>query len=256
MQARELFDLSGRIALVTGGSRGLGLQIATALGEMGARVAITARKPDELKEAAARLARLGIEAQTIAADLADLSAIPGLVEQVTGRLGDVDILVNNAGTTWGAPAESHPADAWRKVMTLNVDAMFFLSQEVARRSLIPRRRGKVINMASIAGLSGGLGLTTVAYNTSKAAIIHCTRSLAAEWGKYNINVNALCPGFFPSKMSRGVLERIEPAILARTPLQRLGGEDDLKGAVVFLASEASRHVTGQYVAVDGGASIA
>ena len=119
-----------------------------------------------------------------------------------------------------------------------------------------RRRGKIINMASIAGLSGGLGLTTVAYNTSKAAIIHCTRTLAAEWGKHNINVNALCPGFFPSKMSRGVLERIEPAILARTPLQRLGGEDDLKGAVVFLASEASRHVTGQYVAVDGGASIA
>ncbi|MGH8314898.1 MAG: SDR family oxidoreductase [Steroidobacterales bacterium] len=256
MQARELFDLSGRIALVTGGSRGLGLQIATALGEMGARVAITARKPDALQEAAAHLARLGIEAQTIAADLADLSAIPGLVEQVTGRLGDIDVLVNNAGTTWGAPAESHPADAWRKVMTLNVDAMFFLSQEVARRSLIPRRRGKVINMASIAGLSGGLGMTTVAYNTSKAAIIHCTRTLAAEWGKYNINVNALCPGFFPSKMSRGVLERIEPAILARTPLQRLGGEDDLKGAVVFLASEASRHVTGQYVAVDGGASIA
>ena len=256
MQTRELFDLSGRIALVTGGSRGLGLAIATALGEMGARVAITARKPDELNEAAAHLARLGIEAQTIAADLADLPAIPGLVDQVIGRLGDIDILVNNAGTTWGAPAESHPADAWRKVMTLNVDAMFFLSQEVARRSLIPRRRGKIINMASIAGLSGGLGLTTVAYNTSKAAIIHCTRTLAAEWGKYNINVNALCPGFFPSKMSRGVLERIEPAILARTPLQRLGGEDDLKGAVVFLASEASRHVTGQYVAVDGGASIA
>jgi len=256
MQTRELFDLSGRIALVTGGSRGLGLAIATALGEMGARVAITARKPDELNEAAGHLARLGIEAQTIATDLADLPAIPGLVDQVIGRLGDIDILVNNAGTTWGAPAESHPADAWRKVMTLNVDATFFLSQEVARRSMIPRRRGKIINMASIAGLSGGLGLTTVAYNTSKAAIIHCTRTLAAEWGKHNINVNALCPGFFPSKMSRGVLERIEPAILARTPLQRLGGEDDLKGAVVFLASEASRHVTGQYVAVDGGASIA
>ena len=256
MLVRELFDLSGRIALVTGGSRGLGLGIATALGEMGARVAIAARKADELQEAGAHLAQLGIEAQAIVADLADLAAIPKLVEQVAERLGDIDILVNNAGTTWGAPAETHPADAWHKVMTLNVDATFFLSQEVARRSMIPRRRGKIINMASIAGLSGGLGLSTVAYNTSKAAIIQCTRTLAAEWGKYNINVNALCPGFFPSKMSRGVLERIEPVILARTPLQRLGGEDDLKGAVAFLASEASRHVTGQYVAVDGGASIA
>jgi gluconate 5-dehydrogenase len=147
---------------------------------MGARVAIAARRPEELTEAAAHLAQLGIEAQTIVTDLADFAGIPKLVDEVIGRLGEIDILVNNAGTTWGAPAESHPAEAWLKVINLNVNATFFLSQEVARRSMIPRRRGKIVNMASIAGLSGGLGLSTVAYNTSKAAIIHCTRSPSAR----------------------------------------------------------------------------
>ena len=256
MHVRTLFDLDGKTALVTGGSRGLGLQIAEALGEMGAKVAITARKADELAAAAARLAKSGIESLSIATDLAQLTGIPNLVGQVVEEFGDIDILVNNAGTTWGAPAETHPADAWFKVMNLNVNVTFFLSQEVARRCMIPRNSGKIINMASVAGLSGGsVDMSSVAYNTSKAAVLNCTRSLAAEWGKYNINVNALCPGFFRSKMSRGVLEKIEPIIIARTPLHRLGGDDDLKGVAVFLASEASRHVTGQYIAVDGGACI-
>jgi gluconate 5-dehydrogenase len=256
MHVRKLFDLDGKAALITGGSRGLGLQIAEALGEMGAKIAITARKKDELAEAAARLAKGGIKAVTLATDLAKLDGIPNLVEQAVKELGEIDILVNNAGTSWGAPAETHPADAWFKVMNLNVNAMFFLSQEVARRCMIPRKSGKIINMGSIAGLSGGgVHMTTVAYSTSKAAVINCTRSLAAEWGKYNINVNALCPGFFPSKMSNGVLERIGTAVVASTPLHRLGGEDDLKGVAVFLASEASRHITGQYIAVDGGVSI-
>jgi NAD(P)-dependent dehydrogenase (short-subunit alcohol dehydrogenase family) len=256
MHVRDLFDLSGKIALVTGGSRGLGLQIAEALGEMGARLAITARKSDELAEAAARLKRGGIEALTVTCDLAQLTGIPKLVDQVVSGLGNIDILVNNAGASWGAPAESHPADAWLKVMNLNVNATFFLSQEVARRCMIPRKAGRIINMASVAGLSGGSpDMTTVAYSTSKAAVINCTRSLAAEWGKYNINVNAICPGFFPTKMSRGALEKIEASVIARTPLHRLGGDEDLKGVAVFLASAASRHVTGQYIAVDGGACI-
>jgi len=257
MHVRELFDLSGRIALVTGGSRGLGLQMAEALGEMGARIAITARRSDELAEAAARLKSGNIGVQTFVADLAQLAEIPGLVDRVTGALGPIDILVNNAGTTWGAPAEDHPLEAWHKVMNLNVNANFVLSQAVARRSMIERRSGKIINISSVAGLSGGgAGITTVAYNTSKAALINLTRSLAAEWGRYNINVNAICPGFFPSRMSRGVLEKIEASVIAQTPLHRLGGEDDLKGVVVFLASEASRHITGQFIAVDGGAWIA
>jgi NAD(P)-dependent dehydrogenase (short-subunit alcohol dehydrogenase family) len=255
MGVKQLFDLSGKVALVTGGSRGLGLQMAQALGEMGARVAITARKQAELDEAAAALGSQGVTVASFACDLGKLDGIPALVEQVVAKLGDVDVLVNNAGTTWGAPAEEYPADAWRKVMNLNVDAMFFLSQAVARRCMIPRRGGKIVNVSSIAGLAGNPpGMQTVAYNTSKAAALNLTRTLAVEWGPHQINVNAICPGFFPSKMSRGLLERIEGAVLARTPLGRIGGDEDLKGAVVFFASEASRHVTGQWLAVDGGAS--
>jgi len=256
MNVKDLFDLSGKAALITGGSRGLGLQVAEALGEAGAKVAITARKQGELDEAAARLSKQGIETLTIAGDLSKYDTIPGMVETVLGHYGGVDILVNNAGATWGAPAEEHPPEAWHKVMNLNVNAMFFLSQEVGRRSMIPRRRGKIINMSSVAGLRAhGSGMTTIAYTTSKAAVLHMTRALAAEWGKYDINVNAICPGFFPSKMSRGLLEVIGDAVIAQTPLGRLGGDEDLKGIALFFASEASRHVTGQYVAVDGGASL-
>jgi NAD(P)-dependent dehydrogenase (short-subunit alcohol dehydrogenase family) len=257
MSVKKLFDLSGQVALVTGGSRGLGLQIAEALGEMGARVAITARKAPELEEAAAHLKKLGVEVLTIAGDLSRLEGLPGVVDAVLARYGTIDILVNNAGTTWGAPAESYPVEAWNKVMHLNLDALFFLTQEVARRCFIPKRAGRVVNIASVAGLSGNPPeMTTVAYNTSKGAVINLTRTLAAEWGQHGINVNAICPGFFPSRMSKAILDQIEKSVVARTPLRRIGGDEDLKGAAVFLASAASRHVTGQYLAVDGGASIA
>ena len=256
MSVKDLFDLSGKTALITGGSRGLGLQIAEALGEVGAKVAITARKQGELDEAAAKLSKQGIETLTIAGDLSKFDSIPAMVDQAVQRYGTIDILVNNAGATWGAPAEEHPAEAWHKVMNLNLNAMFFLSQEVGRRCMIPRKQGKIINMSSVAGLRAqGSGMTTIAYTTSKAAVLHLTRALAAEWGKYQINVNALCPGFFPSKMSRGLLEVIGEDVIAHTPLGRLGGDDDLKGIAVYFASEASRHVTGQYIAVDGGASL-
>ena len=256
MSVKELFDLSGRTALITGGSRGLGLQIAEAYGELGAKVAITARKQGELDEAAARLSKQGVEVLTIAGDLSKYDTIPAMVDQALKRFGTIDILVNNAGATWGAPAEEYPPEAWHKVMNLNVNAMFFLTQEVGRRCMIPKKKGKVINMSSVAGLRAhGSGMTTIAYNTSKAAVLQLTRALAAEWGKYGININAICPGFFPSKMSRGLLEVIGEDVIAHTPLGRLGGEEDLKGLAVFFASEASRHVTGQYIAVDGGASL-
>ena len=256
MSVKDLFHLNGTVALITGGSRGLGLQMAEALGEMGCRVAITARKADELAEATAHLQGRGIEVLTVVNNLHHFEGIPGLVEEVLGLHGCIDILVNNAGATWGAPAEDYPDEAWHKVMNLNVSAPFFLAREVGKRSMIPRRAGKIINIASVAGLRGSPpGMNTIAYNTSKAAAINFTRALAAEWGKYNINVNAICPGFFPSKMSAGLLGKLEDTIIKRTPLQRLGGEEDLKGPVVFLASEASRHITGQYVAVDGGAII-
>lgn len=256
MQVRELFELGGQVALVTGGSRGLGLQMAEALGEMGCRVVITARKADELKEAQQHLRSRGIEAMTIVSDLQRAEAAKPLVDESLAAYGQIDILVNNAGATWGAPAEDYPDEAWHKVMNLNVNAPFFLAREVGKRSMIPSQRGKIINIASIAGLKGALGpMQTIAYNTSKAAAINFTRALAAEWGKYGINVNAICPGFFPSKMSAGLLDKVGQEVIERTPLQRLGDESDLKGAVVFLASAASRHITGQYLAVDGGASV-
>lgn len=256
MQVRELFELGGQVALVTGGSRGLGLQMAEALGEMGCRVVITARKADELKEAQQHLRSRGIEAMTIVSDLQRAEAVKPLVDESLAAYGQIDILVNNAGATWGAPAEDYPDEAWHKVMNLNVNAPFFLAREVGKRSMIPAQRGKIINIASIAGLKGALGpMQTIAYNTSKAAAINFTRALAAEWGKYGINVNAICPGFFPSKMSAGLLDKVGQEVIERTPLQRLGDESDLKGAVVFLASAASRHITGQYLAVDGGASV-
>ncbi|MFA6310936.1 MAG: SDR family oxidoreductase [Sterolibacterium sp.] len=256
MSVKKLFDISGKVALITGGSRGLGLQMAEALGEMGCKVAITARKQAELDEAESYLKKLGVEVLTIAGDLSKFDSIPAMVDAVLAKFGTIDILVNNAGATWGAPAEDHPTDAWNKVMNLNINAMFQLSREIGKRVMIPKKSGKIINIASVAGLSGGPpDMTTLAYNTSKGAAVNFTRALASEWGKYNINVNAICPGFFPSKMSQGLLATIEKSVIATTPLHRLGGDEDLKGAVVFLASEASRHITGQYVAVDGGACI-
>ena len=258
MHARQLFELTGRVALVTGGSRGIGAQMAEALGEMGARVAITARHPDELDQARARLDALGIECLTVAADLGAPASSAPVVDAVLARWKQVDILVNNAGCNWAAPAEVYPDEAWRKVMALNVDAAFALAREVGARSMIPRRTGRIVNIASIAGLLGNppsWQMQTLAYNTSKGALIAMTRALAAEWGSHDINVNAICPGFFPSKMTRATLDRIGEEILALTPLGRLGGDDDLKGAVVFLASDASRHVTGQVLVVDGGTSV-
>ncbi len=255
MSVRQLLDLTGQVAVVTGGSRGIGMQMAEALGEMGARVAITARRQDELDDARARLEATGIECLTVAGDLADPGVAPEIVDSVLARWNRIDVLVNNAGCNWAAPAEDYPDEAWRKVMSLNIDAQFFLAREVGRRAMIPRRRGKIVNIASISGLFGNppeWGMQTMAYNTSKGALVSMTRALAAEWGRYGINVNAICPGFFPSKMTKVTLDRIETMVLAMTPLARLGGDEDLKGSVVFLASDASRHITGQIIAVDGG----
>jgi NAD(P)-dependent dehydrogenase (short-subunit alcohol dehydrogenase family) len=255
MSIKELFQLDGRVALVTGGSRGLGLQMAEALGEMGCKVMISARKADELAQAEAQLRAKGIEVKAVVSDLQKLDRIPSLVDEVLSAHGRVDILVNNAGATWGAPAEDYPDEAWHKVMNLNVTAPFFLTREIGRSSMIPRKSGKIVNVASIAGLKGTPpGMTTIAYNTSKAAMINFTRTLATEWGHYGINVNAICPGFFPSKMSAGLLDKLGAQIIERTPLRRFGGDEDLKGALVYFASDASRHVTGQYLAIDGGES--
>jgi gluconate 5-dehydrogenase len=251
---RELFELKGKVALVTGGSRGLGLQIAQGLGEMGASIAISARKPAELKEAKSLLAMQGIDALTVVNDLAQPEQVPTLVEAVAAHYGRIDVLVNNAGTSWGAPAEDYPLDAWNKVMTLNATSVFMLSQAVAKQCFIPQRSGNIIVVASVAALRVGAQMKAAAYYSSKAAALQLTRVLAAEWGPFGIRVNAICPGFFPSKMSSGLLDKIEASVIRQTPLGRLGGDSDLMGAAVYLASDASRHVTGQYIAVDGGAS--
>jgi NAD(P)-dependent dehydrogenase (short-subunit alcohol dehydrogenase family) len=254
---QQLFDLSGRTALVTGGSRGLGLQIARALGEAGAKVMLSARKEGELEEAAAELQSAGIDARWIAADCAKEDDIRRLAEQTMERIGDVDILVNNAGAAWGAPAEDYPVEAWDKVMNLNVRGYFILSQHLARKSMIPRKKGHIINVASIAGLGGNPPeMQTLAYNTSKGAVITFTQALACEWGRYGINVNAICPGFFPSKMTRGTLERLgEDKLAEHAPLRRLGDDEDLKGISLLFASDAGKHITGQWLAVDGGVSV-
>jgi gluconate 5-dehydrogenase len=250
-----LFDLTGQIALVTGGSRGLGLQIAEALGEAGAKILLTARKAADLEEAAADLQAKGIDTRWVAADASDPAQIRKVVDEAMQRLGRVDILVNNAGATWGAAAEDHPLEAWDKVMNLNVRSPFLFSQGVARASMIPNRHGRIINVASIAGLSGSSAMKYIAYGTSKGAVVNFTRTLAGEWGAHGITVNALAPGFFPSKMTRGTLEAVgKDRLGAMAPLGRIGDDDDLKGAALLFASAAGKHITGQILAVDGGVS--
>jgi NAD(P)-dependent dehydrogenase (short-subunit alcohol dehydrogenase family) len=253
----QLFDLSGKTALITGGSRGLGLQMAEALGEQGASIVISARKNLDLEDALTHLRSRGIQASAIAADMGKEGAVKGLVDEALKRLEHIDILINNAGATWGAPAESHTVEAWDKVMNLNIRSIFMLSQEVGKRSMIPRKSGRIINIASIAGLSGNPpgSMQTIAYNTSKAAVINFTRTLAGEWGPYGITVNAIAPGFFPSKMTKGILEHLgEEKLAQQAPLQRIGDEEDLKGVTVLFASDAGKHITGQTLAVDGGVS--
>ena len=255
MSIKNLFDLSGKAALVTGGSRGLGLQMAEALGEMGARVALTARKRDELDAAVKHLATLGVKAFPIVCDMSDAAAIAPAVESAIKELGPIDILVNNAGTTWGAATVDHPLEAWRKVIDLNLTAMFVTSQEVGKRCMVPRRQGKVINIASILGLVGGGEEgrpATIAYNTSKGGVVNFTCSLAAEWAQYNINVNAIAPGFFPTKMTKGIMEMMGASVAEKAPLKRVGGPEDLKGLTILFASDACSFITGQIVAVDGG----
>jgi NAD(P)-dependent dehydrogenase (short-subunit alcohol dehydrogenase family) len=258
MSVQQLFVLKGRNALVTGGSRGLGLQMAEALGELGARVALTARKRDELDQAVEHLHARGIHAVAVQCDMSDAAAIAPAVARAIEALGPIDILVNNAGTTWGAATIEHPLDAWQKVINLNLTAMFVVSQEVGKRCMVPRRQGKIVNVASILGLVGGGDPgrpATIAYNTSKGGVVNFTRSLAAEWAQYNINVNAIAPGFFPTKMTKGIMEMLGDEVASKAPLKRVGGPEDLKGLVALFASDACSFITGQIVAVDGGVTI-
>lgn len=253
----SLFDLKERVAIVTGGSRGLGLQIATALGEYGASLALVARKQGDLDVAVEQLQATGCAAVGFAADLGSSGVAQDLTRRVMERFGRIDVLVNNAGAAWGAPAEDFPLEGWNKVIDLNVTGLFLLTQSVARSAFLPQGGGSVINVASIEGLLGHHPdrLGTIAYNTAKGAVINMTRALAAEWGPRGIRVNALAPGFFLSKMTMATVEEHGDEMLRQTPLGKLGGATDLMGAALLLASAAGGHITGQTLVVDGGATI-
>lgn len=253
MTISKLFDLTGKTALITGGSRGLGLQMAEAIGDAGARLVISSRKADELEKAKAHLEARGITVDYIAADNSKDADILQLADGALAKLGRVDILVNNAGATWGAPAEDHPVEAWDKVMNLNIRSLFILSQQIAKRSMIPNKYGRILNLASIAGLRGSAGV--IAYTTSKGAVVNFTRGLAADWGPHGITVNALAPGMFPSKMTAGMFKKLGVDHYAKnTPLRRVGDDEDLKGATLLFVSDAGKHITGQTLAIDGGVS--
>jgi gluconate 5-dehydrogenase len=252
----RLLDLNGQTALITGGSRGLGLQIAEALGEAGARIILTSRKATDLEAACNHLRAAGIDASWFAGDAADAAHVQKIGESALTLSGGIDILVNNAGTTWGCAAEVYPLEAWDKIMNLNLRSVFMMSQYIARECMIPRRKGRILMVASIASLSGmSSGRKAAAYYASKAGLANLTRALAAEWGEYGITVNAIAPGWFPSKMSRGTIDIVgEDVMASQTPLGRLGQDDDLKGAALLFASSASKYITGQVLAVDGGYS--
>ncbi|MGE0387402.1 MAG: SDR family oxidoreductase [Gammaproteobacteria bacterium] len=259
MQTRKLFDLTGKAALVTGGSRGIGLSIAEGLGEMGARVVIASRTQSELDAAVAHLQGQGIEAHAIACDITRPENVAPLVDQTLQRLGTIDILVNNAGTSWVAPAEDYPDKGWQKVMNLCIGAPFMLTREIGRRVMLPRGSGKILNISSLVGSMGnGTGRPGgghfIGYHAAKGALESLTRGLAVEWGDRNINVNALAPGYIATEWAREFQAAVKPFAIAATPLARFGDGEDIKGVAVFLVSEAARFVTGQVVMVDGGFS--
>jgi gluconate 5-dehydrogenase len=250
---QDLFDLSEHVAIVTGGSRGLGLEIAEALGEAGAAVAITARRKPWLDEAATTLQRKGIQVLSRETDVADPQQVADLVADVAAWRGRIDILVNNAGISWGAPPETMPLDKWHAVLATNVTGPFLLARAVFPH-MAPRGRGRIINVASVAGLVGTPPeiMDAAGYAASKGALINLTRDLAVKWARHGITVNALAPGFFPSRLSDPVIARAGPALTSMIPMGRTGRPGELAGAALFLASAASDYVTGQVLAIDGG----
>jgi NAD(P)-dependent dehydrogenase (short-subunit alcohol dehydrogenase family) len=252
VNTKKLFNLSGRVAIVTGGSVGLGRQMAEGLAEMGANIVLCARKKERCEQAAEELRQLGVETLALGCDVRNPDQIGGVIEATISRFKKIDILVNNAGTSWGAPVEEMRLEHWNKVIETNLTATFLFSQAVGR-IMVAQDRGKIINIASVAGLRGATPeLQAVGYHASKGGVIALTKDLACKWGRHHIHVNAIAPGWFPTHMSAVVMERNREELLKKVPLGRFGGEDDMKGAAVFLASDASNYVTGHVLVVDGG----
>lgn len=249
----DLFKLEGKTAIVTGGGRGLGAQIAQGFAEAGANVVVCSRKVEACMEMSEKLNSLGVQSMALACDVTKQDDVRKVINETVKRFGTIDILVNNSGATWGAPVVEMPFEAWKKVIDVNVTGTFLMSQE-AGKVMIGQGAGKIINIASVAGLGGTdpRYMDTIGYNTSKGAVITFTKDLAAKWGQHNINVNAIAPGFFPTKMSKVLIEDGGEKILEGTPLKRFGSDEDLKGAALFLASKASDYVTGDILLVDGG----
>lgn len=254
MNVKQLFDLTGRVAVITGGSVGLGRQMAEGLAEMGANLVLCARKKERCDRAAEELRSLGVRTLAVGCDVKDPSGVKALVNTALSEFGRIDILINNAGTSWGAPVEEMTLEQWNKVIDTNLTGTFLCCQAVGK-FMSAEKRGKIINIASTAGLRGSSPeLQAIGYHASKGGVIAFTRDLARKWAIHNIHVNAIAPGWFPTNLSEVVIERNKQAILRGIPLGRLGSGHDLKGAAVFLASDASDFVTGQVLGVDGGQS--
>jgi NAD(P)-dependent dehydrogenase (short-subunit alcohol dehydrogenase family) len=251
----ELFDLSGKVAIVTGGATGIGRQMADGLAEMGADLVLCARHADRCEQAAEELRALGVRALGLRCDVRDPVEVQAVVDRTRTELGRIDVLVNNAGTTWGAPAEDYPLEGWQKVIDVNLTGVFLCSQ-AAGRVMIEQQAGKIVNIASVAAFGGAPPelMNAVGYHASKGGVVSFTRDLATKWAHHGITVNAIAPGWFPTDMNKVLLEAQGDVYLEHIPLRRFGGPDDLKGAVVFLASGASDYVTGHTLVVDGGQS--
>jgi gluconate 5-dehydrogenase len=256
MGALDLFRVDGKTAIVTGGGRGLGQTFAEALADAGARLVLCSRKLEACQEVAAAIAGRGGQALALACDVTNPDDVGRVVAAAGDTYGGVDILVNNSGATWGAPAEDMPLERFRAVLEVNLTGTFLMSQAVGRAMIARGQGGAIVNIASVAGLIGGHPefINTVGYATSKAGVINMTRDLATSWARHGIRVNAIAPGWFPSKMSRALLERYGEQMLQGIPLHRWGQPDELKGVIVFLASPASGYITGQTIVVDGGAT--
>jgi gluconate 5-dehydrogenase len=252
VNAKQLFDLSGRVAIITGGSIGLGRQMAEGLAEMGANLVLCARKEERCHQAAEQLQKLGIKVMALACDVKNPASVQKMVDASLSEFGRIDVLINNAGISWGAPVEEMRLEDWNKVIEINLTGTFLCAQAVGK-VMIQQGRGKIINIASVAGLGGAPPeLPAIGYHASKGGVISFTKDLACKWAAHNIRVNAIAPGWFPTHMSNRVLERYKELFLSHVPMRRFGNEDDLKGAAVFLASDASNYVTGHVLVVDGG----